>query len=201
MTAEGPPSSAVDRGEARGASGGGRRAALRALAGHLLAVSLAVLGGILGILGAAVQEIRSGGLLLLPFIGAPIIEELLKPTGIYIMLVRWPRLLRGQLHTALLAALSGLAFGVVEALVYVKVYVSNPPDWFVTYRFTLPLIVHCAGSFIVGLGINEGLLSWARGSARLPRKTRNLYLAAIGLHAAFNIVTTALVIAGVFGDV
>ena len=201
MPTEGPPSSVLDDNGARASSDGGPRTALRGVAGHFLALSLALLGGILGILGAAIQEIRSGGLLLLPFIGAPIIEELLKPTGVYILLVRWPRLLRGQLYTALLAALSGLAFGVVEAVVYVNVYVSDPPDWFVTYRFTLPLLVHATASFIVGLGISQGLLSWARGGSPLPRATRNFYLAAIALHATFNIVATALVIASVFEDV
>jgi RsiW-degrading membrane proteinase PrsW (M82 family) len=170
---------------------------LGTLAGHLLALSLAVVGGVLGILGAVVQEVSAGGFLLLPFLGAPIIEELLKPAGVYILLVRWPRLLRGRLHTAFLAALAGLSFGVIEALVYVNVYVSDPPDWFVTYRFTLPLLLHLTASFIVGLGINQGLLAWVRGGSPLPRATRNFYIAAIALHAVFNIVATALALSGV----
>jgi hypothetical protein len=98
----------------------------------------------------------------------------------------------------LLAALAGLSFGVIEAIVYVSVYVSDPPDWFVTYRFTLPLLLHATASFIVGLGINRGLLDWARGGLPLPRATRNFYIAGISLHAAFNTVATALVLSGVF---
>ncbi len=172
--------------------------ALGLCAGHLFAITFAVLGGVLGILGAAFQELRTGGVfLLLPFVGAPIIEELLKPSGIYILLVRWPRLLRGQLHTALLAAVSGLSFGLIEAVVYVTVYVSDPPDWFVTYRFTLPLLVHATASFIVGLGINERLLAWARDGAPLPKANRNFIIAGIALHAVFNTVATALALSGV----
>ena len=169
--------------------------------GHLLAVAVALLGGGFGILGAFVQEVQTGGLLLLPFLGAPIIEELVKPSGVYLLLARWPRLLRGRLHTALLAAVAGLSFGVVEAVVYVTLYVPDPPTWFVTYRFTLPLFMHAAASFIVGLGINRGLLDWASRGAPLPKSTRNFYLAGIGLHAAFNTVAMALSIAGVFDDV
>ena len=60
--------------------------------GHLFAISLALIGGVLGILGAVVQEMRTGGFLLLFFLGAPIIEEGLKPAGVYILLARWPRL-------------------------------------------------------------------------------------------------------------
>ena len=42
-----------------------------------------------------------------PFIAAPLIEEALKPTGIYIILLRWPWALLGRLHTALLTATGG----------------------------------------------------------------------------------------------
>jgi RsiW-degrading membrane proteinase PrsW (M82 family) len=169
--------------------------------GYLFALLLALLGGVLGILGAFVQEAQTGGLLLLPYLGAPIIEELVKPSGVYLLLARWPRLLRGQLHTALLAAVAGLSFGVIEAVVYVTLYVPDAPAWFVTYRFTVPLFLHATASFIVGLGINRGLLDWARSGSPLPKATRNFYLAGIGLHAAFNTVATALVLAGVFDDV
>ena len=169
--------------------------------GHLLALAVVLLGGVLGILGAFVQEIRAGGLLLLPFLGAPIIEEIAKPCGVYLLLARWPRMLRGQLHTALLAAAAGLSFGLVEALVYLEVYVPDPPDWFVTYRLSLPLILHAAASFTVGLGINRGLLDWAARGSPLPRATRNFYLAGIGLHAVFNTVVTALALGGAFPDV
>jgi hypothetical protein len=44
--------------------------------------------------------------LLLPFIGAPIIEEALKPSGIVRMLLWWPLILRSQLYTALQMAIS-----------------------------------------------------------------------------------------------
>jgi len=169
--------------------------------GHLLAFAIALLGGAFGIIGAFVQEVQTGGLLLLPFLGAPIVEELVKPSGVYLLLARWPRLLRGQLHTALLAAVAGLSFGVIEAVVYVTLYVPDPPAWFVTYRFTVGPVLHATASFIVGLGINRGLLDWARSGSPLPKATRNFYLAGIGLHAAFNTVATALVLAGVFDDV
>ncbi len=161
--------------------------------GHLLAVAVALLGGVFGIFGAFVQEAQTGGLLLLPFLGAPIIEELVKPCGVYLLLARWPRLLRGQLHTAFLASMAGLSFGVAEAVVYVTLYVPDAPAWFVAYRFTLPLFLHATASFIVGLGINPGLLDWASRGAPLPKATRNFYLAGIGLHAVFNTMVWRIV--------
>ena len=166
--------------------------------GHLLAISLALVGGVLGIAGAFVQELpAAAGLLLLPFLGAPIIEEGVKPIGVYILLMRWPHLLRGQLYTAALAGLAGLVFGVLESLVYVKLYVPDPSDAFVTYRFTVPLAVHALASFTVGLGINKGVLAWAKGEAALPKASRNLFIAAVTLHAVFNITGFVLVVTGV----
>jgi len=162
----------------------------------LLAISLALVGGVLGIAGAFVQELRAGGLLLLPFLGAPIIEEGVKPIGVYILLMRWPHLLRGQLYTAALAGLAGLVFGVLESLVYVKLYVSNPSDAFVVYRFTVPLALHAVGSFLVGLGINSGVLAWAKGEAAMPKAGRNLFITAVTLHAVFNITGFVLAVSG-----
>ena len=60
----------------------------------------------------------------------------------------------------------------VEAVVYVTVYVPDASDWFLTYRFTIPLLLHATASFIVGLGINESLLAWAKGGSPFPKATR-----------------------------
>lgn len=201
MSAEGQPPVVLSDTPSTAAAAARPRTALGALAGHLLAVVVAVLGGVFGIFGAFVQEAQTGGFLLLPVLGAPIIEEMVKPAGVYLLLARWPGLLRGRLHTAVLAGLAGLSFGLIEALVYVNIYVSDPPDWFVTYRFTLPLALHTMASFIVGLGITRGLLDWAGGRSPLPKSTRNFYIAGIGLHAAFNATALALSLAGVFPDV
>ena len=164
---------------------------------HLFAVAVALSGGVLGILGAFVQELRSGGALLLLFIGAPIIEESLKPTGVYLLLLRWPRLLRGQLHIAILAALSGIAFGVIESLLYVTLYASDPGEWFVIYRFTIPLCVHTLASFTFGLGINQRVVDWAAGRAPFPRTSRNAFLAAFATHGVFNALAFGLALGGV----
>ena len=189
-SAEAPAEAARPATSVRGGAG--------AVFGHAFAVAMALAGGVLGIVGAAIGEPRAGGFILLPILGAPIIEEMLKPTGVYILLARWPRLLRGRLHIASLSALAGLSFGVIEALVYIFVYVPDAPDWFVTYRLTLPLAFHAFASFIVGLGISPALLAWAKDGAPFPKSSMRFYVTAIALHAAFNLVATILVFAGYF---
>ena len=163
---------------------------------YVLAFLVALLGGALGIVGAMIQEVRTGGLILLPFVGAPIIEEALKPIGVYISLVRWPRALRGQLFTALLAAAAGVVFGLIESAIYVAVYVSDYPDWYLAFRFSVPIAVHATASYIVGLGIKRGVLDWMQGRGPLPKDSRNYFIGGVGLHALYNVTAVSLVLAG-----
>jgi RsiW-degrading membrane proteinase PrsW (M82 family) len=163
---------------------------------HALAIGLAVAGGVLGLIGAFFQELLHGGALVV-FIGAPMIEEALKPAGIYILLAKWPRALAGRMHIALLTALSGLSFGVVESLVYVTLYFPEGGSDFVLFRFTVPLVLHSSASFIMGLGLSRGVIDWASGAGRLPKATRNCYVIAALVHAAYNITAVALELTGV----
>ena len=165
--------------------------------GLLWTVLVALIGGVFGIFGAFVGETQTGGLILLPILGAPIIEEALKPVGVYLLQARWPHLLLGRVHTAFLGALAGLTFGVIEALVYVYIYVPDPSDAFVTYRFTWPLVMHTFCSMLVGLGITRQVISWANGENRLPKSSRNLYIVAVAIHATYNTMAVILSLSGV----
>ena len=124
-----------------------RRAGIR---GHIFAVSIALIGGLLGIVGAMIQELRAGGFLLLPFLGAPIIEEGLKPLGVYILLIRWPHLLRGRLYTALLAALAGLTFGTSRSTYPALRTPSSSIDSRCLCSFTRPAAFLSASALIRG---------------------------------------------------
>ena len=160
---------------------------------RLLTLGIALGGGVFGILGAIFQEARG---LPDPFVSAPIVEEAVKPAGLYLLLFKWPHLLGSQRYTASLAALGGLAFGLVEAVVYVKVYVAEPSQGFVIYRFTLPLALHSAASFIYGHGINERLAAWVRGEGSLRATGWKFFLAAVILHGLYNVGATVAHVVG-----
>lgn len=166
---------------------------------QLWALTLALFGGVLGIIGALVQEIQSFASLgvILIVLGAPIIEEVLKPSGIYILLVRWPHALRGRLHTASLTAISGLVFGYIESLVYITIYYPEGGDTFVLFRLTVTPAMHMIASFLVGLGLSTALVDWANGRAPLPKSSRKFFMAGIGLHAAYNGTAVILSVSGV----
>ena len=164
---------------------------------HLLAIGFALMGGFLGILGAFFAEARTSLPLLIIFIGAPVVEEITKPVGIYLFLMRWRYVLRSQLHIASLVAISGLCFGLLESLVYVTLYAPNHSREFFIYRFTVTVLLHGGASFMAGLGVNGRLIDWANGEAPFPRAARNSFLAAIGLHALYNTTVVILSFAGV----
>ncbi len=168
---------------------------------YALAFLLAVGGGVLGIVGAFVQEMQASSgfsAILLAFLGGPIIEEALKPAGIYIALVRWPQVIRGGLFVALLAAVSGVVFGLIESFVYVSFYHPEGGDDYVTFRYTVPVALHALASFTVGLGLTPRLIDWAAGRiVDVPARARNMFLAGVGIHAAYNITATVLSLTGV----
>jgi RsiW-degrading membrane proteinase PrsW (M82 family) len=169
---------------------------------HLLALSVASLGGLAGILGAIMGESQAQAPLLNPifwlhpFLGnpffwfpaviAPVVEEVMKPFGVYLLLFTWPHLLKHRLHTALLAAWGGLLFGLIEALLYVGVYVDDPSRSFIVYRFSLPLVLHTTTSFIFGLALDQRLVIAVKGQAPLAVSNFKFMALAIAIHSAFN---------------
>lgn len=156
---------------------------------HVYAILIALAGGLFGILGAAWNEFFHGDLLV-AFVAAPIFEEVLKPSGLYILLAKWPRVLRTHLYTAMLAALGGLAFGIIESVLYVVVFVFEPSTPLIIWRFTVCLALHTVCSFIFGFGIDWKLAAGVRGQLKFLSSGKRFFIAAMALHSAYNILVT-----------
>lgn len=165
---------------------------------HVWIFLLALAGGLLGIGGSIISELASGGgFLLLPFLGAPIIEEAFKPIGVYLTMSRWPNALRNQLYVALLCGFSGLVFGLLESTVYVFVYAPNEGSDFALFRYTVPVAMHAIASFTVGLGLTYGVVRWVSRGIPLPKRSRNFYLAGVTMHAIYNTAAVVFSLTGV----
>lgn len=157
---------------------------------HPLTAAVSVAGGALGLVGALFQELQFFGPL--PFVVAPVVEEVMKPVGVYLLLARWPWLLRGQVYTASITALGGLGFGVVENLVYLYIYVPQHTTAFVAFRFTAPLLMHITASFVVGMGLNRRFIDSMQGKEPFLAGSWPFFLGGIVLHAAYNITVAVL---------
>jgi RsiW-degrading membrane proteinase PrsW (M82 family) len=152
---------------------------------------LALVGGVFGTLGAIYNEALHGSFFLAYF-GAPIIEESLKPAGLYLMLAKWPRVLRNRLYTAFLATLAGVTFAVLENLVYLNIYVEDPTPQLILWRYTACIGIHAICSFIFGLGINRSLLASVRGEIKFLSYGKRFFFTAMALHSIYNITVTVL---------
>ena len=165
-------------------------AAARRTVKYVAAVVLAAVGGLLGIVGAFINEFQAGGILV-SFIGAPIIEELMKPAGVYIVLLRWPGLVQRQVHLALLSALGGAVFGLVESAVYIWVYVPDHTQLFVWFRWVTALTVHPGLSFIAGFSVNRRLFAGVMGEGPLFGRHMRPMVVAMVIHGVLNTLAFA----------
>ncbi len=156
---------------------------------YILGPLIAMMGGFFGILAAGYEN--SGyGLFVAAFLVAPVLEEAVKPCGVYWLLGRRPHALPNQMYTACLAALAGLTFGIIESLVYVGIYYIEYGELdmgFVIWRFTVCLLLHTVCSFIVGWGINDKLVAWVRGEVPFLQGNRKFFFTAMIIHSCYNI--------------
>lgn len=148
-------------------------------------------GGVLGILGAIIQELSQGSLLV-AFVAAPMVEEVMKPAGVYLLLVWWPKVLTSRLFTALLAALGGLSFAVVENILYLQFYFPEHTQALVLFRYSAGLTMHVASSFILGFGINQKLLASVRGEIPLLKGNKKFFIIPMVIHSLFNIMAVVV---------
>ena len=154
---------------------------------RVVAFLIAIGGGVLGILGAIIQELSQGALLVV-FVAAPMIEEVMKPSGVYILLVKWPQVLTSRIYTAFLATLGGLSFAVVENIIYLQVYFPEHTQNLVVFRYSACLSMHTVCSFILGFGINQKLLASVRGEIPLLSGNKKFFFIPMIIHSLFNIM-------------
>jgi len=157
---------------------------------------MAALGGVLGILGAIIQELSQGSLLV-AFVAGPMIEEVMKPSGVYLLLVWWPKVLTSRIYAALLAAVGGLSFALVENIIYLQFYFPEHTQTLVLFRYSACLTAHVVCSFILGFGINQKLLASVRGEVPLLKGNKKFFFIPMILHSLFNVM--AVLVEGRFG--
>ena len=90
--------------------------------GGLLVVAL---GSLLAVPGVLFDALTSGVGLVGPVVVGPLVEEVLKPTGLVILLTRRPHLKLSPTTGVLAGAFSGLVFAAIENVIYLLVYVPE----------------------------------------------------------------------------
>jgi len=158
---------------------------------HIVAPFVALGGGVLGVFGAVLQEFFYGSIFIV-FVAGPMIEEVMKPTGVYLLYVVKRDACRGRVYTALLAACGGISFALVENFFYLRLYYPEHSHTLVTFRYTWPLVMHTATSFILGFGINDTLFRSIRGEIPFLKGNWVFFITPMVMHSAFNIVMVVI---------
>ncbi|MFH1923843.1 MAG: PrsW family glutamic-type intramembrane protease [Planctomycetota bacterium] len=150
----------------------------------------AVLGGPFAILGAVLSGQQGAGPAIYLIVVAPVIEEWLKQSGMTFVLANMPYRVFASWQFVFAGVISGLAFGVIENLVYMGRFaaVLSPQDLarLTAYRWAMCTPLHVVCAAIASLGL-------VRVWKKQCRDGRPADLA-----AAFPFFVAAMVIHGVY---
>lgn len=166
-------------------------------------IGLALVGGLFAVLGAFIEESRSGAGILLAVVLAPVIEEALKPSGVIWLLEKRPHYLLSPVHVVVLCILGALVFATLENLVYVYVYMpmqdvdAGQTAAFARFRFVICSALHVTCSAILGIGLGRQLVQMRREKLEFDlERSLPFVIAAVALHGAYNFTVYLLERAG-----
>ncbi len=153
-----------------------------------ITLGLALLAGPFAVAGALffAQPATTVGLVA-TVIMAPVIEEILKIGVALLAFERRPYWFTSGAQLFVLVLVSALCFATVENLLYLNVYIQQPSDTIILWRWTVCTALHLGATGLAGLGllrvfqVSRATLSPPDASLGAP-----MFAAAIALHAAYN---------------
>ncbi len=157
----------------------------------LVALLLPLLGGPFAVVGAFLDTTTSGlaGMtMLLPVVVfGPTVEEILK-IGLAAVIVETRPYLFKRVEQLQVAAIGSAAvFAIIENLLYLLVYISNPSPLLVIWRWTICVALHVGCTWVATQGL---VFVWQRTMTELrpPKITAGgrWLLIAIVIHGAYN---------------
>ena len=148
--------------------------------------TIAAVSGPFAVIGALFQFDTVAGILAIVLFG-PVTEEVMKVAALGWVVERRPFMILTRRQIVATAALSGLAFAIIENLMYQFVYLKDPSVELLMWRWTVCVALHLGCSAIAGYGLSR---EWARATSeeRRPAVSRALkYLViAIVVHGLYN---------------
>jgi len=156
----------------------------------LAAGPFAVLGTLMGVGGG------SWGIVILVVMG-PVAEEVMKIALPLWVVERRPFLFRSAAQILVCALLGGLAFAAIENLVYLHVYVPDPPPGLVRWRWTVCMALHACCSVVAALGLVKVWRdTWQRRARPRLHLAYPYMVLAVVLHGAYNALAIVLEVTG-----
>jgi len=159
----------------------------------VVAGPFAILGALLGAGGTA-----SFAFLLVAIAFGPLAEEVLKASGALYLAEQRPWLVPAGWVLPLVTLVAGLVFASIENLVYLNIYISDPTQEIIRWRWIAGPLLHGTTSFIAGLGVRRMWIITNR-EHHVPRMRHAApyLIAAVVVHGLYNLTVTLLEISDV----
>jgi RsiW-degrading membrane proteinase PrsW (M82 family) len=117
-------------------------------------LAFALIGGPIAIGATVISQLS---LSINPIFGAvvfaPLVEELTKPMVILIAVEKRPYWFSSRIQIVVGVAFSALVFAVLENLMYIHVYIEDPSESLIRWRWTVCVMMHVGASVIASMGI------------------------------------------------
>lgn len=168
------------------------------IGGNLLVTVLAALiAGPFAVIGVFMSSSQTGVRLLYMILFAPIIEELLKQSGMVYLLEKKPYRVFSVWQFVAAAIISSLIFSAVENVLYIYVYTHpeqfSNPQAFALFRWTVCTPLHVACSVIASIGlINVWQRQLADGRAADLSIAYRYFIVAMSIHGIYNLAAVLI---------
>ena len=173
------------------------RSATTARRSWAITALLVVIAGPLGVIGALSGGGGTWFALLTVIVFAPLVEEITKVAGALWVVERRPYWFRSRLQIVLCTLGGGLGFAAIENLLYLNVYVPDPPAALVVWRWTVCVALHMGCSLIAGMGL---MAIWSKTTRTRTKPDLGVgsayFVTAIVLHGSYNAFATFLELSG-----
>ena len=163
----------------------------------LVTIAVAAVGGLFAIVGTFFAQAAGGMPLVAVTIIGPTTEEIMKIALPLWLVERRPWLYRSGGQILVCAFASGVAFAVVENLIYLNIYIPNPSAGLAAWRWTVCVVLHGGCSTIAGWGVVR-IWRQFRKNCRVPQMSDGAawIIAAIVIHGAYNAAASLLEFSG-----
>ncbi|MBX3419234.1 MAG: PrsW family intramembrane metalloprotease [Pirellulaceae bacterium] len=152
----------------------------------LVTMAILVLAGPLAILGALFNWFGGNAWLAIVVMG-PTVEEVFKIALPLWVIEKRPWLFSSGIQILICCFGAGLMFAAIENLLYLNVYIPNPSERLVFWRWTVCVALHTGCSLVAGVGLLQ-VRSRMLKRERQPQLIdgSNWIIAAIVIHGTYN---------------
>ena len=160
---------------------------------NILLLFYAIGGGFFACLGAFIEEsLRI--IPLVPFLVAPLIEEILKPIGVILVLEDKPSWIKNKWQIFWLCIVGALVFSFLENLLYIYVYTKNTNTVnFIIFRYIVCTSVHLISTGILAWGLMREYVNMTDKGRKFEVENLLTYITtAVIIHGGYNFLAYIL---------